>query len=165
MKRLELIGAFTPIVLLAFAYFKLGFLPVAMLMILISWAVQDAIRGKVIAASLLPSILLPVYYLQETMGLFLPMFAVLLSIWWLVRFVRKVWGDPRGILVMGFGDVVAVPFAVTISYIFIPFWGLPIFGAATACMAPFIARQKHIRLIPWMLPGVLLAFILAVFLF
>jgi hypothetical protein len=144
---------------------KYGFVYVTLLLSFLALAVQDARTGKVnIFVLVLPVALVGVFYLDVFLKVFLGPFAVLAAIWAGIHYVQdRVIFEKQ--LPFGFADVVAIPLAMALSNILAGFWGLVIFGAATALVIlPAMLKRKTLRLVPWLLPGVLAAFALGFFL-
>ncbi len=152
------------VLLLVFALVKLGPVEMVLFFTFLSWAVQDAMHGKVLALSFLPGILLAVYYWDAATEIFIPVFVALAFLWCVISLVKTRRLGARPGIAYGLGDVMAVPFAVTLSHVLVPFWGLAVFGAAMAATLPFMLRKKTVRLISWISPGVVACFMAALIL-
>ena len=74
--------------------------------------------------------------------------------------VREILLDPDKNY-FGFGDVLGVPLAVTISQVFMPILGLAAFAFGVMLVSWKFPGRKQLRLLPWLIPGVLLAFLTA----
>lgn len=160
---LNVTGALGGLIFLLLAFFSLGWVKLVLLVVFLILALQDALSARVNVATFLPaSILLLVYYLEVTVRIFAPIFGILLFIWAVVGIMQKRLSsmDPERTY-FGFGDVLGLPLAVTISQVFIPVLGLMAFGVGACLVMPWFVRRNQLRFLPWLVPGVLLAFITA----
>lgn len=160
----NILGVTIVLVYLSIGFIKLGWIPMWLLIIFIAQAVQDAINGRVNALTFLPIVMVPFFYPWEIFfKLFMLPVGALAIIWLLIRELRRREKIPEEI-VLGLGDVLGVPFALTVSWVLLPFWGVPVFGASTGVLIPILLRAKQRRLLPWLLPGLMVCFVTALFL-
>lgn len=165
MKWIGLLGASLAAIFCLFAFLKLGWAPSALFFTFVALAIQDQLRGRVTVLGFLPSILFPVYYWSLFVALWIPIFLMMLGIWgglWTLKKKRIL--DPSKNY-LGFGDVLALPYFLTLSMILIPLWGLVIFVGTWIIMLPWFMRKKERRFIPWLLIPLILIFAVAVIIF
>lgn len=166
MKRnasLSLLGTLGAFAFLIVAIVVLGMPKVLLFSLFIALALQDALTGKVSLAAFLPGgILLLIFFPLELLQIFAPIFGILLGIWAFVGILQKRIRtmDPEKVY-FGFGDVLGVPLAVTLSQAFIPVLGLASFAAGILLVMPWFMRRKQRRLLPWLIPGVVISFLVA----
>jgi len=161
---LNVTGALGGLIFLLLAFFSLGWVKLVLFVLFLILALQDALSARVHVATFLPAgILLGLYYLEFTIAIFVPVFGILLFIWAVVGLLQKSLSsmDPEKCY-FGFGDVLGLPLAVTISQVFAPFVGLIAFTIGIAAVMPWFIRRKQLRFLPWLVPGVLLAFVVAI---
>jgi hypothetical protein len=158
-----LLGAAAAVAVAAFSLQRYGWPPAAILLSFILLAVQDARTGKInILALAFPVVLVALFHLDVFLSLFIRPFIVLAALWAVVYFLMRRSGKK---LDFGFGDVAAVPLALALAAILAQLPGVLAFGVVTPIfMLAAILRRKTIRLVPWLLPGVLAAFALGFFL-
>ncbi|MCX6817723.1 MAG: hypothetical protein NTU57_02605 [Candidatus Aenigmarchaeota archaeon] len=160
-----ILGVVLLVALASMTFQEYSLVQVVLLVSFVALAVQDARTGKVnILVLVLMAVLEWIFHQYIFMQVFFMPFMVLTAIWGIVYFIqRKAVFKNR--LPFGFGDVVAVPLAMTLAAILAGFWGLVLFGALTALVIlPAVLKRKTLRLVPWLLPGVLAAFALGFFL-
>lgn len=166
MKRAKIngiLGALIFIAIIILGFYKLGWFPMLLFITVCAAGIQDAVRGRVIVFTFLPVLLVPVFYPWAIfMSLFLNVFIVLLIIWIVLHLIKKKRNIPEEILRYGFGDVLGVPYAFITSWVLLPFWGVVLFGASTAVLTLPMLRAKNRRLLPWLLPGLMACFVVAV---
>lgn len=161
---LNITGLMITLGILFMGFLKLGSIPVLLFVFFCTQALQDAIRGRVNVFSFAPIIVVPLIYgLEIFVKLFGAMFGVLTVIWLVIHVLRKNGKIPEGELLLGFGDVLGIPYYLMLSWILLPFWGLIISQVVTLTMFPVFLRKKNRRLLPWLLPGILVVFMIAVF--
>lgn len=125
-------------------------------------AAQDWARGKINGLLLVvPAILLAVFYLEAFSRIYLAVFVAMFAIWAVLQRIPKKYKEQG--LVMGFGDVLAVPLAISISYAAHPFYGLVAFAAVNGVSLPVFLKKKTRRLLPWLVPPTATALLISVF--
>ena len=125
-------------------------------------AVQDWARGKInVIVLAIPILIMVSFFADSFMRMYVPVFSIMLVIWIAIGRIPKKY-KALGIT-MGFGDVLAVPLAMSISYAAHPFFGPVAFAAVYAALLPPFLNKKSRRLLPWLIPptaaAVLLGFI------
>ena len=160
---LNILGGIAAINFMFFSFILLGWVKVALFIIFIILALQDALSAKVNVVTFLPAgILLLLYYPGVLLDIFAPVFGILMLMWAVVGILQaKISRLDPDKNYFGFGDVLGVPLAVTISQVFIPILGLAAFAFGVMLVSWKFPGRKQLRLLPWLIPGVLLAFLTA----
>lgn len=159
---LNLAGSLGALAFMIVAVLTLGWVPVALFIFFILLAIQDARTGTVNVLTFIPcGILLIIYYPAFAIFYFVPPFLVLFFIWWFIKIIKGPLAlDPKKTY-FGFGDVVGIPLAFTLANVFEPFWGMIAFALVLLISMPIFMRKKTRRLLPWLLPPLATAFIVA----
>ena len=162
-----ILGAAGFLVLVIFTLQRFGTWTSMILLSFILIAVQDLRTGKInILATIFPIALAAAFHWSLFLDVFLKPFLVLAAIWAAAYFISRRSPRLREILTFGFGDVLALPLALVLVLILSRGLGLMLFAGVT-CAVMFwglLAKKKFlIRLVPWLLPGVLAAWLLGFF--
>ena len=156
-------GSIMALVFMIYALLTLGWIPVALFVFFGLLAFQDLTTGRINLVSFLPpGILLIIFYWFDFLLIYVPVFGLLAGIWILLLAIKKTTKIDPEKLRYGFGDVLGLPYALTLSWILIPFWGLVVFAGSQLGLMPWFLRKKQRRFLPWFLPGLIINFVLAV---
>lgn len=120
---------------------------------------QDHRTGQVTGLIYVPVLLILAFFFPAvSLQMFVPVFGILLIMWWiLIVLQRRVNSMNPKTVYLGLGDVLGVPFAVTLAQIFLPVLGPASFAACLLISLPWALRRKNIKLLPWLVPGVIAA--------
>lgn len=158
---LNITGAILALLFITGSIMFLGVLKFALFVLFLSLALQDARTGKIYVITYIPIVvLLLVFFFTPFTTIFVNIFGVLLLVWSIVGILQiKIKAMDKTRVYFGFGDVLGVPYAVTLSYIFAQVIGIMMFGIGIVLVIPWLVKKKQIRFLPYLIPGVLLALI------
>lgn len=155
------VGMIIGMIMIIVATIRVGPIPLILYCVFIILAYQDKISGRVNIVSFVPYITIPIFYMDAFLKLFMPTFTVLFIVWVTIytmieRRLKKTF--------FGFGDVLGLPIAVTVSWILAQVIGIVVFVLSLLLMMPWFMKKKERRFLPWLLPGLTVNFLIAVLL-
>ena len=104
-------------------------------------AAQDWARGKInVIVLAIPILIMAWSFSGSFIWIYLPVFGVMLAIWIVLQMIPDKYKE-QGII-MGSGDVLAVPLALSISHAAHPFFGPVAFAAVYASTLPVFLKKK-----------------------
>jgi hypothetical protein len=161
--RIAWAGSILAAFFVALALSELGIIPVILFSMWIVMALSDAISGRIPMLLIISGIFMQVlFYPAAFVKFFAPVFIILVLMWFLIRKIRKKYELEK--LEYGFGDTVGLPYAITLSWILLNFWGFVIFAVWMLIINYWMVQRKTVRLLPWITPPIIIIFVLAVLL-
>lgn len=157
--KIQLLAVVGGVFLIALTLAAMGWVASVLLSLFLIMAMQDYFTGKITGLIFLPvPPLLFLFFPAASLGIFAPLFGLFLGLWAMLGILQKRVKsmDPEKTY-FGFGDVLGVPFAVTLVQAFLPVLGPAAFAFCLLVTLPWSLRRKKVMLLPWLVPGVILA--------